>query len=296
MKIFDCFIFFDEELLLDIRLNILDKHVDKFVIVESLYSHRGEKRQPVFDLDKFKKFKNKIEYVLLEDNPKNLYQIEENDNKINEKKIINGNLREFYQRNAISRGIKDAKDEDFIIISDVDEIPILENIDFSKIKNNPVFFNQIFCCYKFNLFSKSLNWHGSRMIKKKNLKSPQWLRDIKDKNYPWWRFDTLFSNKKFNNITFIENGGWHFAYLQNPAGVEKKLRSFRHHIEYDHNPLGQKKIEELIKQKRLIYNYKADQRTKNKFLNNEILEELEENRLPEYIKLNKPRLKEWFYE
>ena len=139
MKIFDCFIFFDEELLLDLRLNILDKHVDKFVIVESQFSHRGEKRQPVFNLNKFKKFKNKIEYILLNDNPKNLYQLIENDPKINEKKIINGNLREFYQRNAISRGLKDANDEDFVIISDVDEIPILDNLDFSKINNNQFF-------------------------------------------------------------------------------------------------------------------------------------------------------------
>ena len=77
---------------------------------------------------------------MLNDNPKNLYQIIENDPKINEKKIINGNLREFYQRNAISRGLKDANDEDFVIISDVDEIPILDNLDFSKINNNPVFF------------------------------------------------------------------------------------------------------------------------------------------------------------
>ncbi len=294
MKIFDCFIFFDEELLLDIRLNILNKYVDKFVIVESQFSHRGEKRKPVFDPNKFKKFEDKIEYILLKDNPNNLYKINENDPKINEKKIINGNLREFYQRNAISKGIKEAEGDDIIIISDVDEIPFLENINFSDIKNNPVFFKQIFCCYKFNLFSKSLIWHGSRMIKKKNLKSPQWLRDIKDKNYPRWRLDTFFSKKKFNNISFIDKGGWHFAYLQNPAGVEKKLKSFRHHIEYDHNPLGQKKIEELIKEKRLIYNYKADQRTKNKFLNNEILEKLDENKLPDYIKSKKKQFKEWF--
>ena len=60
MKIFDCFIFFDEELLLDLRLNILDKHVDKFVIVESQFSHRGEKRQPVFNLNKFKNLKIKL--------------------------------------------------------------------------------------------------------------------------------------------------------------------------------------------------------------------------------------------
>ena len=77
MKIYDCFLYFDEELLLDVRLNILDKFVDKFVIVESIYSHRGEKRKPTFDINKFHKFKNKIKYILLEDNPKNLYEIRE---------------------------------------------------------------------------------------------------------------------------------------------------------------------------------------------------------------------------
>ena len=70
MKIYDCFLYFDEELLLEVRLNILDKFIDKFVIVESIYSHRGELRKPSFNINKFQKFKNKIEYILLENNPK----------------------------------------------------------------------------------------------------------------------------------------------------------------------------------------------------------------------------------
>ena len=290
MKIYDCFIFFDEELLLDIRLNCLNQYVDKFVIVESKFSHSGEKRKPIFKIDKYDKFKEKIIYILLEDLPNNLYKISTGDEKINEKIIINGNIREFYQRNAILKGIKDANDEDLIIISDVDEIPLLESLDMEKIKNNPVFFNQIFCCYKFNLFSE-LKWCGSRMIKKKFLLSPQWLRDIKDK----WRLDTYFSKKKFNNIIFVEEGGWHFSYLKKPDGVEKKLKSIRHHIEYDYNPLGVEKIEKMIKEKKLIYNYKADQRTKNKFENNEILKVLELDKLPDFIQKNKEKLSEWFY-
>ena len=72
MKIYDCFIFFDEELVLDVRLNCLNKFVDKFVIVESVYSHRGEKRKPTFDIKKFSKFKDKIVYILLEDLPNNI--------------------------------------------------------------------------------------------------------------------------------------------------------------------------------------------------------------------------------
>ena len=87
MKIYDCFIYFDEELLLDIRFNILDKFVDKFVIVESKFSHRGETRKPNFNIKKFEKFKSKIEYILLEDNPKDLNNIKKDDSQINEKII-----------------------------------------------------------------------------------------------------------------------------------------------------------------------------------------------------------------
>ena len=52
MKIFDCFMFYDEDLLLDLRLNILDQHVDFFVIVESKYFHNGKERQLKFDIQK----------------------------------------------------------------------------------------------------------------------------------------------------------------------------------------------------------------------------------------------------
>ena len=292
MKIYDCFIYFDEDLLLDIRLNILDKFVDKFVIVESRYSHRGELRRPSFNINKYKKFKNKIEYILLDKNPENLFKIKSNDERINEKTIINGNLREFFQRNSILLGLKDAKEDDLILISDVDEIPNFENIELKKLGDYPVFFNQIFCCFKLNLFS-NMKWCGTRMIKKKNLISPQWLRDIKDRNYSKWRLDTYFSKKKYNNIKFINDGGWHFSYLKNPSGVEKKLKSIRHHIEYDHNPLGVKKIEEMIKNKKLIYNYKADQRSVNKFDNNETLKILEPSKLPIYIQNNLNLFNEW---
>ena len=294
MKIYDCFIYFDEELLLDIRLNILNKYVDKFIIVESKFSHRGEPREPNFNINRYKKFQDKIEYILLDKNPENLFKINKDDTKINEKIIVNGNLREFFQRNAIQEGLKNADEDDLIIISDVDEIPNLEEINFNKIKNDPIFFNQIFCCFKLNLFSK-MKWYGSRMIRKKKLISPQWLRDIKDRNYSKLRFDTYFSKKKYSNIKFIDDGGWHFSYLKNPEGVEKKLKSIRHHIEYDQNPVGVKKIGEMIKEKRLIYNYKADQRTENKFENNEILNVLDLQRLPIYIQKNKDKFKEWFY-
>ena len=75
MKIYDCFLFFDEDIQLDIRLNVLNQYVDKFVIVESKFTHSGEKREPKFNLQKFKKFESKIEYFLLDSQPENLQKI-----------------------------------------------------------------------------------------------------------------------------------------------------------------------------------------------------------------------------
>ena len=129
--------------------------------------------------------------------------------------------------------------------------------------------------------------------KKKNLLSPQWLRDVKDRNYPFWRIDTLFSRKKYNNIKFVENGGWHFSYLKKPKGVVNKLKSIRHHIEYDLNPLGESKIQNLIENRKLIYNYKADQRNSNKFENNETLNILKIKRLPKFIQKNISQYSDW---
>ena len=295
MKVFDCFLFFDEEIQLEIRLNTLDRYVDQFVIVESKFSHSGEERVPLFNIDRYKKFEKKITYILLDKEPKNLIKIYSNkDPKEDYKKIINGNAREFDQRNAISQGLTNASEEDFIIISDVDEIPNLKDIDFSNIRNKFIFFKQIFSCYKLNLFSENLNWYGSRMIKKKNLVSPQWLRDIKDRNYPFWRIDTLFSKTKKRDIFFIENGGWHFSYIKDAKGVEKKLKSIRHHVEYDLHPIGIGRIEEMIKEKKLIYNYGADQR-QNKFLNTETLKVMNLDKLPQYVYLNKEKFKKWIY-
>jgi len=57
MKIYDCFMFFDEEMLLDLRLNIMDKYVDKFVIAEATYTHSGSAKKLIFDIKKFSKFK-----------------------------------------------------------------------------------------------------------------------------------------------------------------------------------------------------------------------------------------------
>ena len=102
MKIYDCFLYFDEELLLDLRLNCLNRFVDKFVIVESKFSHRGEKRKPTFDIKKFSKFREKITYILLENEPNNLSKIHKDDSKISEKIIAESRSNLLIGCNVIS--------------------------------------------------------------------------------------------------------------------------------------------------------------------------------------------------
>ena len=297
MKIFDCFMYFDEDIVLDVRLNYLDKYVDQFIIIESEYNHKGEKRAPLFDINKFKKFENKIKYILTNNIPPGIENIKANDNEseIYRKSIFNAWKRENLQRNQISEGLSDAQEEDWVIISDLDEIPNLSEIKLKNINDNFVFFKQDMMYYKFNLKLEDYTWVGSKACKMKNLESPQWIRDIKDRKYSWWRVDAYFSKRKYSDILFVENGGWHFSYLKKPKDIEKKLKSYLHHIDYDLNPVGEKGIQEMIKNKKTIYNIKADQR-ENKFDGTNKLNKININLLPSYILENKDKLKDWIEE
>ena len=297
MKIFDCFMYFDEDVVLDVRLNFLDKFVDKFVIIESEYNHKGEKRIPLFNIDKFEKFKDKIQYILTSDIPTGIEKInsEDKENEIYRKSILNAWKRENLQRNQIQKGLSEAGNEDWIIISDLDEIPNLSEINLKNTKDNLIFFKQHMMYYKFNLKLENYIWVGSKACKMKNLESPQWIRDIKDRKYNWWRFDTYFSKRKYSNILFVENGGWHFSYLKKPKDIEKKLKSYLHHIDYDINPVGEKGIQEMINNKKTIYNIKADQK-ENKFDGTNKLNKIDINLLPSYILENKDKLKDWIEE
>ena len=297
MKIFDCFMYFDEDIVLDVRLNYLDKYIDQFIIIESEYNHKGEKRTPLFDINKFKRFENKIKYILTNDIPPGIENIKADDNEseIYRKSIFNAWKRENLQRNQISEGLSDAQEEDWVIISDLDEIPNLSEIKLKNINDNFVFFKQDMMYYKFNLRLENYTWIGSKACKMKNLESPQWIRDIKDRKYSWWRVDAYFSKRKYSDILFVENGGWHFSYLKRPKDIEKKLKSYLHHIDYDLNPVGEEGIQEMINNKKTIYNIKADQR-ENKFDGTNKLNKININLLPSYILENKDKLKDWIEE
>ena len=295
MKIFDCFMYFDEDVVLDLRLNYLDKYIDKFIIVESKFNHKGEKREPLFKIKNFNKFEKKIVYILLDQQPSGIEQINSSDNNSEQtrKYILNSIKRENSQRNGILKGLNDASDNDWVLISDLDEIPILKNINFNEINNKFLFFQQDMFYYKFNLKLNNIKWIGTKACKKINLKNPQWLRNIKDKVYPWWRLDILFSENKYSDIKKINKGGWHFSYIKKAHSIEKKLKSYLHHREYDLNPIGEKTIQDLINNKKAIYNLKLDMRSWNKIGTGGDLSVIELDELPEYISLNKNIFIDW---
>ncbi len=212
MAIFDCFQYFNEEHIADLRFNILDEHVDYFVIVESTVDHQGKAKKLQFDTSKYQKFKKKIKYIIVDDTPENIKQPHTGGES----------LVEQHQRNSLMKGLKDAHDEDLVILSDVDEIPDLKKLNLYNKKNFAVFLQKMFM-YKLNLLNlNENNWHGSKICLKKNLKTPQWLRNLKFKKYPFWRID------KPRNLQIIPNGGWHFAYLQSAENISKKIKSFAH--------------------------------------------------------------------
>lgn len=205
MNIFDCFIYNNEELILDLRLSCLNNYVKKFIIIESRYTHQGERKNNFLNLNKFKKYQQKIEYHLIEKFPENLTNWG----------------RENFHRNYILKAIKKLNNDDYVMISDLDEIPNLRNLkNLERYKFTA--FQQENYSYKFNLKNITYPiWYGTRLCKKKYLKSPQWLRDQKIKKYSIFKFYKI----KWN---IIHNGGWHFSYIMSPEQISNKIKSFGH--------------------------------------------------------------------
>jgi len=282
MRIFDCFMYFDEEIVLDTRLNYLDKFVDYFVIVESKFTHRGDGRNLNFDINKFSKFKNKIIYKVYDEIPSKIEEINDKDDESTKsgKYIMNAVYRENGQRNFIMSGLKEANDEDIILISDVDEIPNLSEIKIKSIKEKIILFKQDMFYYKFNLKLPDIEWTGTKACKKKNLLNPQWLRNIKDRKYPIYRIDVLFSEKKYIDVKIINNGGWHFSNIKSPDKIEHKLKSYLHHREFDLVPLNVNEIKKIMENKQAIYDLSVD-KTVNKIGIGSKLEKYDLKKLPE---------------
>jgi beta-1,4-mannosyl-glycoprotein beta-1,4-N-acetylglucosaminyltransferase len=210
MKLIDCITFFDNNFIFEVRYNILKNHIDYFIVCESKYDHKGRKKPKNFILkDYFDK--KKIKYFYLEKPfPKN--------NDPWENQAI--------QREFILENLDFANSEDYIFFSDPDEIPnpkILNNFNLKK--KYGIFLQDCFN-YKFNLFNPYESpWEGTRVVKKKNLKSIDFMRQkVKSKNlnYSFFRFD------KERNLELFRNGGWHFNNIMSPEKISLKLKTFAH--------------------------------------------------------------------
>ena len=296
MKIYDCFQFFDEEMLLDLRLNVMDKYVDKFVITEATYMHNGKPKKLNFDINKYSKFKDKIIYIVVNNPPPDLFEIYESDNDKSDtrgqKLVLNGYKRDNYQRQMAWETLKNIEPDDWIIINDIDEIPNLKNVNFNEAKNKLIIFKQQIFYYKFNLLYPNVHWHGSKACKKRNLLSPQWLRNVKHKKYPLWRLDIIFSKKKYNNIFYINNGGWHFTNIKSPTDIEKKLLNYTHHYEFEQSGLTVADLRKKILEKKIIYDHGVDQR-EFKWDSEKTLTKIELSNMPTYLQENSKKYANW---
>ena len=290
MKIYDCITYFNEKTLFEIRLNCLNKYVDKFIVAEASYTHGGNKKKINFNINDYPSFKKKIHHIVIRKKPKNLRLPENNFKRINSIARID------FQRQAILKYLKqtNSSKEDIVIYSDSDEIPNLKNINLYDLKEKVLFFKQRLYYYKLNLELKSVNWYGSRACKIKNLKSISWLRNLKPKKYSWYRIDTFFKNNKERNIKIIKNGGWHFSQLMKPKQIQFKFLNDEHHDEYELNQIQYKQIEEMVKKKYIIYDHSADQKELKKKFNNKIfLTQVTLSKLPDYIKKKFEKYKNW---
>ena len=236
MAIYDCFQYFNEDHIVDLRMNILDQYVDFFVISESTKTHQGHNKKINFDIKNFPQFKNKIKFL-----------VADYDKKINFENHTGGeSIIEQHQRNYLINGLKDASPEDLIILSDSDEIPDLKRLSEIKKGKKFIAFSQKMFMYKLNLQNiDESNWIGSKITKKKYLKTMQSLRDLKFKDYPFWRFD-----KK--DLQIIK-GGWHFSFLQTPDQILEKIKSFSHG-EFNSEEIDKRKIEAKISDNIDIFN------------------------------------------
>jgi len=271
MKIYDCTTYFNEPLIMDVRFNILNEHVTKFIIVESAYSHSGEKKKINFDKNLYPQFKDKIEHIIIDKEPENILDIDNADIDIN--KRTNSILRISLQRNEALKACKEASEEDYIFYSDNDEL----------------FY------YKFNLLNDRIFWYGTKGAKKKNIKSISDLRHIKPKKYSFWRIDTLFSKNKFINLNIVKNGGWHFTQLKKPEDLFEKIKNDEHHNEFDKLDVNIDHIKNMIDNKFIEYDHLSDSKSASKIGNRFKLKSIDINsNMPTYLKKNQKKYKDWF--
>ena len=264
-KIFDCVTFFQENLQMELRFNILNEVVDKFVVCESIYDHRGKEKKVNFSKNNFPTFSQKIEHIIIE-------------KKFPEKNTPWQN--QSWQREFIFEGLEDSNNEDLVMFSDPDEIPNPEKLRNIELKKKFGIFFQNMYTYKLNLFNKYESpWEGTRICKRKDLKSIDWLRHkilYKNLKYGFWRFD------KEKSIQIINDGGWHFNYLLKPEDIARKFKSLAETSWDKEEYFNEENIKKKIKEKKDLFN------------RGHIFEQVELNQAyPLYLQKNKRKYSEW---
>jgi len=294
MKIFDCTTFYSEHLMLDVRFNTLNEYVHKFIVAESTFSHSGKQKKLNFDIDNYPKFKDKIIYLVIDEEPSDIIS-SKNKTLIASEKRTNSLKRIELSYDYMIKALDAADENDLIILSDNDEIPNLDSKQFKNSNKDIYIFKQLFFYYKFNLFYDLVPWYGSKAAKKKKLTSMSWLRNLKNKQYPIWRFDTLFSNKKYSNLDIINDGGWHFTNLKSPEDLYIKLTNFGHNDEFELSRLTVEDLKKKILEKKVFFNHFADKgNLKDKWNYDYKLKKIENQLLPTYLQNNINKFKEWF--
>ena len=293
MKIYDCTTFYSEHMMMDVRFNVLNDYVYKFIVVESLFSHSGEKKKLNFDINNYPKFKDKIIYLVIDKEAEDII-LDKDQLKQQSTKRHNSLKRINQSYNYMLHGIKEASDNDLIILSDNDEIPNLGSKQFQNSKKELFIFKQLFFYYKFDLLYDLIPWFGSKACTKKKLKSFEWLRNIKNKKYPLWRLDTYFSELKNINLEIISEGGWHFTNIKTPSDLFLKMKNFGHHDEFDVSGLKLEDISKKIKNKIVFYNHCLDQSNQDKWNYDYKLKKIDHKFLPNYLTNNIEQYKEWF--
>jgi len=290
MKVYDCTSFYSEHMMYDVRLNVLNDKVEKFIVTESTYSHSGQKKKLNFDINNYPKFKDKIIYIVIDNEPKGI--VPDQDDPLSQR--LNSLKRVSLSYDACFNATRNCSSDDFIMLSDNDEIPNLDSKQFKKSKKKIILFKQLFFYYKFNLLYDRMPWIGTKGCKKKNLLSISWLRDIKWKKYPFWRFDTFFSKTKHIDLDIINDGGWHFTNLKTPEDMYEKFMNFGHHNEFRISGLTVEKIRDKVKKKELFYDHFKDTASTNKWESNHKLKQVDLDLLPEFLRKNQGKFKDWF--
>ena len=270
MKIYDCITFFQSNLLFELRFHTLKNIVDHFVICEATKTHMGKPKKILFNLKKWKKYGEKIIFIRVDDLP-----------KINPKGIKDYALLKI-QMEKLFLGINNASNNDLIIFSDEDEIPNPTKIkDFKSNLYKYGIFMQNMYNYKINILNiteGNNNWPGTRICKRKYLKSFFDLRILKVKNIysPFWKF------YKEKSIQLINNGGWHFSFIKTPEQIIKKIEAFAH---------SEFNIKEFKNKKEIL---KKLENNEDLFDRNISYKRIDlDNSFPDYLVRNKNLYKKW---